>query len=135
MAIEGKKRIVKDYDALPEEILNQVKLSYPSGFAENLVYYNNKEGKKVSALPFETDEIYYLIRMSYIEAERIIEEDDDYDDDGNLKEDFSEAMGVESASDDDDDDDSKTKKRSSYDDEPEEDAGKDAGEDDDGDDD
>jgi hypothetical protein len=134
MGTEAKKRIVKDYDALPEEILNQVKLSYPTGFAENLVYYNNKEGKKVSALPFETEDIYYLIRMSYIEAERIIEDDDDYDEDGNLKEDFSEAMGVETASDDDDDDDSKPKKRSNYDDEPEDDSDKKDDDDDDDDD-
>ncbi len=97
MAGEGKKRIVKDYDALPEEIVNQVKLTYPYGFADNLITYLNKEGKKVSALPFETDEIYYLIRMSQIEAERIIEEDDDYDEDGNLKDEFTESFdGIDS---------------------------------------
>ena len=83
-----KKRIAKDYDALPEEILNQVKLAYPEGFSGNLVKFTNKDGKKVSALPFETEEIYYLIRMTVQEAEQIIEDDDDYDDDGNLKDDF-----------------------------------------------
>lgn len=83
-----KKRIVKDYDNLPEEILNQVKLKYPNGFANNLVSYLNKEGQKVSALPFETDDIYYLIRMTVQEARQIIEDDDDYDDDGKLRDDF-----------------------------------------------
>lgn len=84
-----KKRVVKDYDALPEEITRLVKMQYPTGFAENLLTYTNAEGKKVSALPFETDEVYYLIRMTVLEAKRLVKEDDDYDDDGVLREDFA----------------------------------------------
>ena len=84
-----KKRIVKDYDALPEEVIAQLKLEYPYGFAQNLISFTNKEGKKVSALPFETEEIYYLVRMTTSEAEQIIEDDEDYDDEGNLREDFA----------------------------------------------
>ncbi|MBK8966264.1 MAG: hypothetical protein R3D58_13420 [Saprospiraceae bacterium] len=84
-----KKRVVKDFDALPEEIIRQVKLEYPTGFADNLLYYTNAEGKKVSALPFETEEVYYLIRMTVQEAKRLVREDDDYDDDGVLREDFA----------------------------------------------
>lgn len=84
----AKKRVVKDYDALPEEIIRQVKLRYPTGFATSLLSYTNAEGKLVSALPFETDEVYYLIRMTMQEAKRIVKEDEDYDDDGVLREDF-----------------------------------------------
>lgn len=84
-----KKRVVKDFEALPEEIIRQVKMEYPTGFADNLLQYTNAEGKKVSALPFETEEVYYLIRMTVQEAERIIREDDDYDDEGVLREDFA----------------------------------------------
>lgn len=85
-----KKRLVKDYDALPEEIIREVKLKYPTGFANFLVSYLDKEGKKVSALPFETDDIYYLIRMTVQEAKRIVKEDEDYDDDGVLRGNFKE---------------------------------------------
>ncbi len=84
-----KKRVVKDFDALPEEIIRLVKIQYPTGFAENLLSYTNAEGKKVSALPFETDEVYYLIRMTIQEAKRLVKEDDDYDDEGVLREDFA----------------------------------------------
>lgn len=84
-----KKRVVKDYDALPEEIVMQVKKKYTHGFAQHLIFYTNSDGKKVSALPFETDDIYYLIRMTQQEAKQIIEEDEDYDQDGNLKEDYA----------------------------------------------
>lgn len=88
----GKKRIVKDYDALPEDIIARVKLEYPYGFEQNLVKYNDKEGKRVSALPFETEEVYYLIRMTTLEARQIIEDDDDYDEDGNLRKDYADEL-------------------------------------------
>jgi DNA-directed RNA polymerase subunit delta len=84
-----KKRIVKDYENLPEDVTNQVKMAYPAGFADHLVSFTNKEGKRVSALPFETKDIYYLIRMTITEAHHIIEDDEDYDDEGTLRDDFS----------------------------------------------
>jgi hypothetical protein len=82
---QSKPRIIKDYDKLDPAIQEQIKLVYPAGFSDSLIYYFDKDGKNVSALPFETDDKYYLIRMTLSEAERIIEDDDDYDDDGFLK--------------------------------------------------
>ncbi|MGD1895157.1 MAG: hypothetical protein ACFB15_31755 [Cyclobacteriaceae bacterium] len=98
-----KKRIVKDYDNLPEEIIEQVKAEYPYGYEENLITFVNREGKKVSALPFDTEDIYYLIRMTVLEARQIIEDDDDYDEDGTLRSDFS--TGDDYSGDDEDDND------------------------------
>ena len=102
-----KKRLVKDYDALPEDILREVKLKYDTGFANFLVSYTDKDGKKVSALPFETEDVYYLIRMTVVEAKRIVKEDDDYDDEGMLRDNFKEDDAgdeIAVAGDDDDDD-------------------------------
>jgi len=84
-----KKRVIKDYDALPEDIVRQVKMRYPTGYAAFLVQYMDKEGKKVSALPFESEDMYYLIRMTVQEAKRLVKEDEDYDEDGVLREDFA----------------------------------------------
>ncbi len=84
----NKPRVVKDFEKLDVKIQEQVKLAYPDGFYQNLITYTDKEGRKVSALPFETEEKYYLIRMSKQTAILLIEEDDDYDDDGLLKEDI-----------------------------------------------
>ncbi len=81
----SKPRIIKDYDKLDPEIQERIKLEYPSGYSENLVYFTNKEGKRVSALPFETEDKYYLVRMTVYEAEQLIEDDDDYDSSGSLK--------------------------------------------------
>ncbi|MBT8190609.1 MAG: hypothetical protein KJO29_09275 [Bacteroidia bacterium] len=91
----SKPRIVKDFEKLSEEVLAQIKLEYPFGFEKKLILFKNKEGKFVSALPFETEEFNYLIRMTPLEAQQIIEEDDDYDDEGNLTDEAIERLEEE----------------------------------------
>ena len=86
-SIMSKPRIIKDYDKLDEIIQEQIKLNYPRGFEKFLIMFKNAQNKLVSALPFETEERYYLIRMSRNEAQEIISDDEDYDDSGNLKRD------------------------------------------------
>ncbi len=80
-----KPRIIKDYEKLDAEVQERIKLEYPMGFSRNLIYFTNKEGQKVSALPYETEDRYYLVRMTIPQAQRIVAEDSDYDDDGILK--------------------------------------------------
>lgn len=80
----NKPKVIKDYAKLDSGILEQIKLQYPYGFEDSLIIFVNAEGKNVSALPFETEDRYYLVRMTAAEAIEFIEEDDDYDDDGNL---------------------------------------------------
>jgi hypothetical protein len=80
----NKPRIIKDYDKLNEEVLAQIKLEYPLGFEKKLIRFKNRDGKFVSGLPFEANDVYYLVRMTIAEAQQIVEEDIDYDEDGNL---------------------------------------------------
>ena len=84
----NKPRIVKDYEKLSEDIQNRVKLTYPYGYEKELITFKNAEGRFVSALPYETEDYFYLIRMTRAEAQEIIQEDDDFDEDGNLKSEF-----------------------------------------------
>ena len=93
--MSNKPRIVKDFDKLSDEVLNNLKLEYPYGFDKYLIKFKNKEGKFISALPYETDEVYYLVRMTLSEANQIIQEDDDYDEDGNLTDDAAERLEEE----------------------------------------
>jgi hypothetical protein len=88
----SKPRIIRDYEKLSEEVLNQIKLEYPFGFDRQLIRFKNKEGRLISALPFETEEIYYLVRMTLKEAQQIVEDDDDYNEDGNLTEEAKERL-------------------------------------------
>ena len=80
----NKPRVVKDYDKFDVSIQEQIKLNYPHGFDKHLILFKNIKGAFVSALPFETEEKYYLVRMTQAQARAIIEEDDDYKD-GSLK--------------------------------------------------
>jgi predicted S18 family serine protease len=82
----NKPRVIKDFDKLDLELQEQIKLVYPEGFSTNLIKYQNREGQMVTALPFETDEKYYMVRMTVTQARVLVENDDDYDDLGNLKE-------------------------------------------------
>ncbi len=86
----SKPRVIKDFEKLEEDLQQQIKLSYPTGFSEFLIRFTDAKGKYVSALPFETDEKYYLVRMTEERAEEIISDDEDFDDDGNLKEEVKE---------------------------------------------
>ncbi len=81
----NKPRVVKDFEKLGNHVKEQIKLNFPYGFDRHLVTFPNSKGKYESALPFETDDRHYLIRMTKDIARQIIEGDDDYDGDGNLK--------------------------------------------------
>ncbi len=88
--MNNKPRVLKAFEALDQSIQEQIKLAYPEGFEDHLIKFVNKEGKYQSGLPFETEEKYYLVKMTRDEAQELIAEDDDYDDEGNLKEDIKE---------------------------------------------
>jgi hypothetical protein len=81
----NKPKIIKSYENVSEELLEQIKLTYPRGFARYLVSFSDGKGVRQKGLPFETEDKYYLIKMSQAKAKNIIEDDDDFDDDGNLK--------------------------------------------------
>jgi len=86
----NKLRVIQDFEKVSTEIQEQIKLVYPNGFSQHLIEFTNKEGKIVFALPFETDEKIYMIRMSVKEAIQMIKDDDDYDSDGILKDEIKE---------------------------------------------
>jgi hypothetical protein len=86
----NKLRVIQDFEKVSKDIQEQIKLVYPNGFSQHLIEYTNNEGKIVYALPFETDEKIYMIRMSVKKAIQIIKDDTDYDDDGILKDEIKE---------------------------------------------
>jgi len=85
MKKQDKLRIIKDYSKLSDELKEQVKLEYSEGYSQNLIEFKNAKGELVSALPFELPDRIYLIKMSVKTANQIILDDDDYDNDGFLK--------------------------------------------------
>ncbi len=83
--MENKTRIIKDYEKLSDELKEQVKLVFQDGYSQHLIEFKNAQGHIVSALPFETFDTKYMIRMSVGKANQLIEHDPDYDEEGNLK--------------------------------------------------
>jgi len=81
----SKPRVIKDFDKLEAQIQRKLKLMYPYGFEKDLISFKNHKNKFVSALPFETEDMYYLVRMTKEQANAIVMKDTDYDDQGNLK--------------------------------------------------
>ncbi|BDS10231.1 hypothetical protein [Aureispira anguillae] len=81
----NKPKIIKSYENLSDELLEQIKLTYPRGFWRHLISFSDAKGVRQKGLPFETEDKSYLIKMSRARAKNIIAEDDDFDDDGNLK--------------------------------------------------
>ena len=90
MNIPNKPQVVTAFENLDDSIQHQTKLEYPEGFSQHLISLVNKEGVKVSALRYEAEEKIYLIKISIIMAEQLIEDDDEYYDDGNLTDDARE---------------------------------------------
>jgi hypothetical protein len=81
----NKPRVIKDYNKLDKDLQQQIKLLYTDGFADHLIHFFDKDGIKVTVLPFETEDRYYMLRMTENEAVAIVEDDDDFDEDGFLK--------------------------------------------------
>ena len=84
MKSSNKPRVIQSYEKLSQEIQEQIKLYYPEGYMDNLIEFRNHKNELVSALPFETEDKIYMVRMSVRKAQELIEDDDDFDDDGNL---------------------------------------------------
>lgn len=80
-----KPKVIKDYNKLDKHLQEQIKLVYSDGFADHLIHFFDKNGIKVTALPFETEDKYYMLRMTENEAIQIVDEDEDFDEDGFLK--------------------------------------------------
>lgn len=85
-----KPRVIKDFEKLEQTLQEQIKLTYPTGFFEHLITYTDKDGNERFALPFETDDKYYMVRMTISEAKRLINDDEDYDSNGVLRNDVQE---------------------------------------------
>ena len=81
----NKPRVIKDYNKLEKELQQQIKLVYADGFADNLIHFFDKNGIKITVLPFETEDKYYMLRMTENEAVQIVDDDEDFDEDGFLK--------------------------------------------------
>jgi hypothetical protein len=70
-----KKKVIKDYRNLPENIREEIRDMYPNGFVHDMITFFDRDKHLISALPYDTEEISYLIKMpSSIHLDREEEE-------------------------------------------------------------
>lgn len=86
MQSKSKPRVIKDFDKLDKALQEQVIQLYPNGFADSLISYTDpKTGQERFALPYETEDRYYMIRMDeYIDTDSGAADDDDFSKDSDL---------------------------------------------------
>ena len=53
----------KTHDATPEEYVEKLKEKYPDGYEDRTITFTNPRGEIEVAIPFETEDIYYLIKL------------------------------------------------------------------------
>ena len=81
MAPSAKKRLVASFNNLPLELQEAVKAAYPTGFADFMMRIPKPNGEFFFAVPFETEEISYLVKIDVKIDDASNDDKDYYDDD------------------------------------------------------
>ncbi|HAD96125.1 MAG TPA: hypothetical protein DCG19_01905 [Cryomorphaceae bacterium] len=98
-----KKRVIVDYKNVTPDILEMFTDLYPYGYEDDIIKFKNAKGEMVTAVPVETDDTKYLIKVG-VEMDAKIEAFlDDEDDDESEDDMVSEDSGMEAPSDEDED--------------------------------
>lgn len=83
MAPSAKKRLVVSFNNMTPELQEEVKAAYPAGYTDFMMRIDKPNGDFFFAVPFETEEISYLVKID-VKIDEAPTEDDDkdyYDDD------------------------------------------------------
>lgn len=78
-----KKRLVTSFHNLSSELQDELKRLYSNGFSDSMMRIEKPNGDFFYAVPFETEEVNYLVKID-VKIDDRAEEDDDkdyYDDD------------------------------------------------------
>ena len=80
-----KKRLVTSYNNLTAEQQEAVKILYPRGFAEVMTRIDKPNGDFFYVVPYETDEVSYLVKIDVKIDDSTDDVDDDFYGDDELK--------------------------------------------------
>lgn len=60
----AKKKVIVDYKNVPEEVLQLLAEKYPHGYNKAIIKFQNAKNETVSAVPIETEDTSYLVKVS-----------------------------------------------------------------------
>lgn len=100
-AANAKKRVIISHMNLAPELLEAFKATYPYGYGEALIRIDKPAGDFFYAVPFETEEISYLVKVD-VKIDTKPEEDLDKDYYADEEDEISGADQIADSGDDDD---------------------------------
>ncbi len=74
----NKRHIIKSYKNLPFEMKRSLRNKYPDGFGKNVQRIPSANGTVYYALPHETDDASYLIKLTLSQIENADVDEDDF---------------------------------------------------------
>ena len=76
-----KKRVIKSYEKLDQGMRDLLEDAYPNGFTGNVVRLTNAQNETYFAVPLETEEANYLIKVpiEFMKGKAAPDEDEDFD--------------------------------------------------------
>lgn len=77
MSKKSKKRVIKDYEKLSQDIRNMLMETYPGGLSEHIKPFTDVHGKLFYAVPLETADDFLLIRLPFKMVNLKDEEEDE----------------------------------------------------------
>ncbi len=99
-----KKRVIVDYKNITNELLTMLTEKYPYGFDDFIIRFKNAKGEMINAVPMETEDTKYLVKMS-VQLDKRVEAFLDDDDDSDASDDLDVPTDGIVGDDDEDDDD------------------------------
>lgn len=81
----AKKRLVISQDKLSPELLEDFLAQYPTGYTDIMMRIDKPNGDFFYAVPYETEDIYYLIKVNVKVDNKINDDRDIFDTDDEVK--------------------------------------------------
>lgn len=75
----SKTKVIKEFDALSDDVKQAIYQEFPYGFDRRLITFKNHKNKLISALPFETEDRFYMVKMTRSEANEISNNKDEFE--------------------------------------------------------
>ena len=76
--VNAKKKVVVSFKNLSPELQEEVKKQYPLGFSEKMIRIDLGPEKFFYAVPFETEEVRYMVKIN-VKIDTKVEEEEEKD--------------------------------------------------------
>lgn len=74
----NKKRIIKSYEKLAPELQDLLNEIYPYGYSNQLIRLTNSQGENYFAVPLETDDTVYMVKVHIDKVKKQKNADDEF---------------------------------------------------------